>query len=216
MDNKEDKVWQKKRDKAAAKYLDGKNVIAADKALIGNKKGVALTTREPEKVETESIDGWPVSVLLLKNMLSVKDLITLLSAREHVEWHPMYEREHWRDKNGPLKLVEIWQMPGEKEETWMIMYKCANPDCLGCCHPTSPAGKFHHKLIRPDGMDSTGRCEEIQMGRKKSQTISVDMPVFKLTEFSVADWMDPDHPDPWALADSGLFDMFDDRQRGPM
>jgi hypothetical protein len=175
----EDKTWQKKRDKAAAKYLDGKNVIAVSKVVIGNKKGIVLTAKDPNKVEAESVDGWPVTVLPLRDVLSAKDLVDLLAVGESVEWHPMYEREHWRDKDAPLELAGVWHMPGEREETWMIMYRCPDQNCLGCRHPTSPAGKFHHKLIRPDGMDSIGRSEEIQMGRRKSETILVDQPVFR-------------------------------------
>jgi hypothetical protein len=198
-----DKAWQKKLDKAVAKYLGG-NVIAVDRVVVGNKKGFVLTAKDPDRIKLEPIDGWPVVVRPLRGVLTGRDLVNRMAAHEWVDWHPMYEREHWRDKDGPVKIVDVWMMPSEREETWMVMYKCQDPHCLGCRHPTSPAGKFHHKLIRPDGMDSIGRCEEIQMGRRKSENILVDQPVFTDAEFRVPQWMDPDHPDPEAAADAGM------------
>jgi hypothetical protein len=112
-------------------------------------------------------------------VLTPRDLLARLNEGLFVEWHPLYERELWRDKDGPLELRDVWRMTGEREETWMVMYRCSDTGCLWCRHPESPAGRFHHKLIRPDGMDSVGRCEEISVGRRRSKMVLVDQPVFR-------------------------------------
>jgi len=177
----DDKGWHKKIEKAAARHLPKGNVIAVEKALVAGRQGVRLIAKDPGRLDRKDlapIDGLPVSVLPVEAMLSAADLQAHLEAQGWIDWHPRYERERWRDKDGPLRLVNVWKMPGERQETWMIMYKCQDPQCRGCRHPTSPAGQFHHKLIRPDGMDSVGRCEEIQLGKKRSESILVDQPVF--------------------------------------
>jgi hypothetical protein len=176
-----DKAWDKKIEKAMTHHLDGRNVISVERAVIGDQKGVALIALDPSAVDQKevrkSVDGWPVSVLKPEPFLSAEDLKAAMESSEPVEWHRLYDREHWRDREPPLEVIDIWQMPGE--DTWMIMYRCPDQQCLGCRHPTSPAGLFHHKLIRADGMDSIGRAQEVQRGKRSSEVLLVDQPVFR-------------------------------------
>lgn len=108
--------------------------------------------------------------------LSAEDIKGLIRVGARAEWHPQYLREEWRDKDGPLELLDIWKID---DDEWMVMYRCPHADCLGCRHPTSPAGKFHHKLIRTDGFDLIGRGEEVRISKKRTETVLVDQPVFR-------------------------------------
>lgn len=176
-----DKAWDKKIEKAMSAHLDGHNVIAVERTMIEGKKGVLLIARDPSMVSAkdvrQTVDGWPVSVRTPEAFLSAQDIEAAIQKGYSLEWHPMYDRERWRDREPPLEILDRWKMPGE--DIWMIMYRCPDPDCLGCRHPTSPAGTFHHKLIRSDGMDSIGRAQEVQRGKRKSEIMLVDQPVFR-------------------------------------
>lgn len=176
-----DRAWDKKIEKAMSAHMDGHNVIAIERILVEDKKGVLVIARDPSAVTAKdvrtTVDGWPVEVEAPEAFLSVQQIEAALLDGGSLEWHPMYDRERWRDKDPPLEIVGIWKIPGE--ETRMVMYRCPDRNCLGCRHPTSPAGTFHHKLVRPDGTDWIGRAQEIQRGKRSSETVLVDQPVFR-------------------------------------
>ena len=114
--------------------------------------------------------------------LSAADIKALMDEGGRLDWHPEYEREHWRDKPAPIEVLFVWKMPREKKETWMVGYRCSVPGCLGCRHPTSPSGTFHHKMIRKGGLDLWGRGEEKKVGKNKWEVVLVDQPVFRRYE----------------------------------
>lgn len=102
--------------------------------------------------------------------LTFADLEAMLAVGEPVKWHPLYQREAWKDGEPPLCLTDVARLGS----LFFVGYICADRSCR--CRTRNPPG--HHLLVKEDGMALFGRGVEVVTGKNKTEVVLVDQPAF--------------------------------------
>jgi len=80
-----------------------------------------------------------------------------------LDWDPGYDFQAWCDGVAPLIPTGFMKV---RDNTFYVGYTCSSSDCWRCKYPNE-----HHKLIREDGMDSSGRRKENSTKKKKPSSL---------------------------------------------
>jgi hypothetical protein len=113
--------------------------------------------------------------------LNLKQVEECYRNNTRLDWHEEYDREAWKDAPAPLTITGVSEidMLVEKDtiRCGFVKYKCSNPNCRLCTDETLVL-QGHHKIIKPDGIDPSGKVI-IKETRKRTIINIVDQPVFK-------------------------------------
>jgi len=116
--------------------------------------------------------------------MNIKQLQEVLKNNKQITWDKDYQIEKWCDGQAPLTILSIYKWG----DVYLVSYRCSDKNCPRCNLYICPICKInnckhthitqHHiKIIKENGLDRFGRCEEIKKN-KKTENILIDQVVF--------------------------------------
>jgi len=116
--------------------------------------------------------------------LNFEQIKKLYENNKQINWHTDYKREPWKDKQGPLTIIDVreinYQIDKDTTRCGFVRYKCSDPYCRQCTD-NSLVLQGHHKIIRLDGLDTFGKVTFKETKKRTIMSIE-DQPVFDILE----------------------------------